>query len=134
MSKSVAVAKIILHTCINVKRNTFRPRFLNSLVKNTRHELVLSVKTSTIAALNSLTTASLNHPRANYQNCFLTKTRAMERARSKAFIALARKCRKKKGWRTFLKVNRIAIQQKSLSNKSERVKSPACLSKTCVVP
>ena len=96
MSKSVAVAKIILHTCINVKRNTFRLRFLNSLVKNTRHELVLSVKTSTIAALNSLTIASLNHPRANYQNCFLTKTRAMERARSKAFIALARKYRKKK--------------------------------------
>ena len=105
MSKSVAVAKIILHTCINVKWNTFRLRFLNSLVKNTRHELVLSVKTNTITALNSLTIDSLNHPRANDQNCFLAKTlRAMERARSKAFIALARPCRKKKGWRRFLKL------------------------------
>lgn len=133
MSKSVAVAKIILHTCINAKRNTFRLRFLNSLIKNPLHELVLPVKKSTIAALNSLTIDSLSHPRANFQNCFLTKTRAMERARSKAFIALARPCRKKRGWRRCLKVNRIAIEQKSLSNKSERVKSPACLSKTCVV-
>lgn len=96
MSKSVAVAKIILHTCINVKRNTFRLRFLNSFVKNTLHELVLSVKTSTIAALNSLTIASLNHPRANDQNCFLTKTRAMEKGAFKSIYRIGSPMREKK--------------------------------------